>query len=84
MLELLILTGMRSEAVRWARFNEFDVAAAVWTIPQSRMKTLDRDQRIPLGPRAVEFVRELRASDDGNLVFEGANGNRPIGRNEVG
>ena len=30
-----ILTGMRSEAVRWARFDEFDLAAAVWTIPQA-------------------------------------------------
>ena len=31
---------MRSEAVRWARFDEFDLAAAVWTIPQARMKAL--------------------------------------------
>ena len=65
MLELQILTGMRSEAVRWARFDEFDLAAAVWTIPQGRMKALDRDQRIPLGPRAVEIVRELRADNGG-------------------
>jgi integrase len=84
MLELLILTGMRSEAVRWARFDEFDLAAAVWTIPQGRMKALDRDQRIPLGPRAVEMVRELHADNEGNLVFAGSDDARPIGRNEVG
>ena len=84
MLELQILTGMRSEAVRWARFDEFDLAAAVWTIPQARMKALDRDQRIPLGPRAVEIVRELRANNDGDLVFAGSDDARPIGRNEVG
>jgi integrase len=84
MLELLILTGMRSEAVRWARFDEFALAAAVWTIPQGRMKALDRDQRIPLGLRAVEIVRELRVSGDSELVFGGAGGDRPIGRNEAG
>ena len=84
MLELLILTGMRSEAVRTARFEEFDLTAGVWTIPQGRMKALDRDQRIPLGPRAVELVRELRDNNDGDLLFSGASGARPIGRNEVG
>jgi hypothetical protein len=62
MLELLILTGMRSETVRWAQVDEFDLVAAVWTIPQRRMKALDRDQRIPLGSRAVELVRELAAT----------------------
>ena len=84
MLELLILTGMRSEAVRWAQVDEFDLVAAVWTIPRRRMKALDRDQRIPLGPRAVELVRELRANTDGDLLFSNASGARPIGRNEVG
>ena len=84
MLELLVLTGMRSEAVRSARFDEFDLAAAVWTIPQGRMKALGRDQRIPLGPRVVELVRELRANTNGDLLFPSASGTRPIGRNEVG
>jgi integrase len=81
MLELLILTSMRSEAVRWARFDEFDLTTPVWTIPQARMKALDRDQRIPLGPRAVELVRDLLA--DGELMFSGPNTARPIGRNEA-
>jgi integrase len=84
LLQLQILTGMRSEAARWARFDEFDVAAAVWTVPQGRMKALGRDQRIPLGPRAVELVRELRANTNGDFLFPGAAGARPIGMNEVG
>ena len=84
MLELLILTGMRSEAVRAARFDEFDLAAAVWIIPQGRMKALGRDQRIPLGPRAVELVRELRIHNESDLLFAGETNAKPIGRNEVG
>ena len=62
LLELQVLTGMRSEAVRLGRLDEFDLDAGVWTIPASRMKALSRDHRIPMGPRAVEIVRELRAT----------------------
>jgi integrase len=83
MLELLILSGMRSEAVRWARFDEFDLTGAIWTIPQGRMKALDRDQRIPLGPRAVEIVGDLRACSNSDLVFAAVSSDRPIGRNEA-
>ena len=35
LLELIILTGMRPDAVRLARFGEFDLAAGVWTVPQA-------------------------------------------------
>ena len=84
LLEVIILTGMRTDAVRLARFEEFDLAAGVWIIPAARMKGLQRDHRIPLGPRAVEFVRGLRAATDGELLFGGARDrNRPMGKNEV-
>ena len=70
-LEMIILTGMRSGAVRLARFAEFDLAGGVWLMPQARMKSLHRDHRIPLGPRMVEIVRELRDATDGEYVFGG-------------
>ena len=37
LLEMIILSGMRLDAVRPARWHEFDLAAAVpvWTIPQA-------------------------------------------------
>ena len=83
LLELQILSAMRSEAVRPACFNEFDLAAATWTIPAHRMKSLQRDHRIPLGGRAVEIVRELRAATDGDLLFNGADDTQPLGKNEA-
>jgi integrase len=66
LLELIILTGMRLDAVRPARCAEFDLGAAVpvWIIPQSRMKNLGRDQRVPLVGRALAIARELTASRD--------------------
>jgi len=70
-LEATILTGMRSGAVRPARFDEFDLAAGVWVVPQGRMKTLSRDHRIPLGPRMRELVQDLRDTTDGEYVFGG-------------
>ena len=82
LLEFIVLTGMRSDAVRLARFDEFDLAARVWIVPRSRMKSLQRDHRIPLGRCAVEIVREQRAeSDGGEFVF---GGDRPIARTAVG
>src|SRR6266516_735821 len=63
LLELIILTGMRLDAVRPARCAEFDLGAAVpeWVIPQSRMKNLGRDQRVPLVGRALAIALELTA-----------------------
>ena len=84
LLELIILSCMRSDAVRLARFEEFDLAANVWTIPAGRMKALQRDHRIPLGPRAVEIVRELQTQAGDGLLFSGPrDGNRPVGKSEA-
>ncbi len=37
-LELLILTGVRSQEVRLAEWSEFDLEARLWTIPADHMK----------------------------------------------
>lgn len=57
-LEFTILTAARTGETRFATFREFDLDAAVWTIPATRMK-MGREHRIPLAPRAVEIVREM-------------------------
>jgi integrase len=41
-----------------ARWDEIDLAEAVWTIPAERMKD-GKQHRVPLSPRAVELLREL-------------------------
>jgi len=68
-LEFAILTAARTGEVIGAVPGEFDLDAAVWTIPASRMKG-KREHKVPLVPRAVEIVREL--IDAGNAyVFPG-------------
>lgn len=57
-LRFAILTAARSGEVRGAERGEFDLDAAVWTIPAERMKAR-RAHRVPLSPAAVALLRPL-------------------------
>ena len=77
--EFLVLTAARSGEVRHALWSEFDLEAAIWTIPGKRMKT-GREHRVPLSGRALEILDEAQALDDGSgLVFPSLAGGKPIG-----
>ena len=59
---LALLAGCRRDEAREAQWVEFDLGAAVWTIPAARMKAGDA-HRIPLSTQAVAVVdgQRLRA-----------------------
>jgi integrase len=59
LMELIVLSGMRLNAVRLARCHEFDLSKATWTVPAERMKRFGRQHRIPLVGRALELARAL-------------------------
>lgn len=70
-LELLVLTATRSQEVRGARWEEFDLEAGVWTIPAERMKgKLDKRKphRVALSPEAVAVVKSMKGLHT-ELVF---------------
>lgn len=76
-LEFVILTAGRSGEVREALWDEFDLDAALWTIPGTRMKA-GRVHRVPLVPRAVEileYMSRIRVSD---YAFPGQKPERPL------
>jgi integrase len=73
-LEFAILTACRTGEAIGARQEEFDLDAAIWTVPAERMKA-GREHRIPLSPRAVALVREQPA---GEYVFHGAKKGDPL------
>jgi integrase len=80
-LEFLILTNVRTDAVLKARWDQFDLEAAVWTIPLSNLK--DREHRsepfrVPLSPRAVEIAREMEKARHSDFVFLSMGGARPL------
>jgi integrase len=57
-LELTILCCVRTTEARLARWSEFDLDAAVWTIPAARTKA-KREFRLPLSPRCVTILRSM-------------------------
>lgn len=75
-LELAILTAARSGEVRGAEWREFDLDAAVWTVPAERMK-MKREHRVPLSHAALRLLRSLPRMKGSTLVFPAASG-RPL------
>ena len=68
-LRFLILAVARSGEARGARWSEFDMGAATWTIPGERMKT-GRLHVVPLSDAALAVLHEaLPLCDDSGLVF---------------
>ena len=76
-VEFICLTACRAGEAREAIWPEFDLEAAVWTIPASRMKA-GKEHRIPLSARAVEILMARQQVATGDLVFEGAAENAAI------
>ncbi len=76
-LEFLILTAARTGEVIGARPGEFDLGAALWTIPGERMKA-GKEHRVPLSPRAVAIIREIEKARKGDYVFPGGKEGKPL------
>ncbi|SES38147.1 site-specific integrase [Rhizobium sp. NFR03] len=78
-LEFTILTAARSGETYFATWKEFDLKAAVWTVPKERMKA-QREHRVPLAPQAVQILRDLTVlgTDPDAFVFPGQKKGRPL------
>ncbi|MEM9840197.1 MAG: integrase arm-type DNA-binding domain-containing protein [Pseudomonadota bacterium] len=83
-LKLMALLFPRPGELRQARWREFDLEAAVWTVPEGRMK-MGRPHRAPLSGEAVALLRELRAfTGNGELVLPALTSNvRPMSENTL-
>jgi integrase len=76
-LEFAILTAARSGEVLGARWAEFDLERAVWTIPAMRMKAR-REHRVPLSRRALKIVNAMHEARGGDFVFAGQKADKPL------
>lgn len=72
-LEFALLTATRSQEVRGARWDEFDLEKGIWTIPAQRMKK-GREHRIPLSTGALELLSSVPRFEDNELVFPAPRG----------
>jgi integrase len=76
-LELAILTAARSGEVLNAKWSEFDLDKAVWTVPAVRMKA-GHEHRIPLPARAVEILKSSPREQHNEHVFPGNSRGKPL------
>ena len=74
-LELLILTGVRSQEVRLATWAEFDLEGRLWTIPADHMKR-GKAHMVPLSDAALTVLAKAAALKlaGTEFVFPGVNG----------
>lgn len=59
-LRLLLLLGVRAGELRQATWDEMDLEAGVWTIPEAHQKQPQGPWRVPLGPRTVEILKGMQ------------------------
>ena len=68
-LEFLILTAARAGEVRQATWDEIDVEAGVWTVPDEHMK-MRRPHRVPLSTGALAVLEKAQEpTTRARLVF---------------
>lgn len=83
-LKFLPLVFVRPRELRAAEWAEFDLDAAEWRIPGTRMK-MNREHVVPLARQAVDILNELYPiTGHGTYVFPGTRGrNRFISENTL-
>lgn len=70
-IKLMAMTFVRTKELIGARWDEFDLEAARWDIPASRMK-MGKPHTVPLSAQALELLHTLRLhSGSFELLFPG-------------
>ena len=77
-LRLMLATGQRKGEVVGACWDEIDLAAGWWTIPEEKAKN-GLPHRVPLSPLTLRLLREIReAPGDSGFLFPSSQSNKPI------
>lgn len=81
---LLLLTAVRTNELRRARWAEIDAKAKLWRIPAGRMKAR-REHLVPLSPQVLALLAELRTiSGERELLFPSLiDPDEPISENTI-
>jgi integrase len=75
---------VRPGELRQAEWEEFDLEAAVWSIPPAKMK-MRRAHRVPLSTQSVDILREIKkVTGEGRWLFPSVRtSSRPISENTL-
>ena len=69
-LAFTILTATRSNEAREAKWDEIDLKAELWTIPDERMKA-GKQHRVPLSDETLRILKEVEPFKVDDRVFPG-------------
>lgn len=76
-LEFCILTAARTGEVIGATWREIDLAAKLWTVPSSRMKS-GREHRVPLSDATIAVLNTMPSFSNDPRVFPISNMGMPM------
>ncbi|MBO0494520.1 integrase arm-type DNA-binding domain-containing protein [Pseudomonas sp. Marseille-Q1929] len=68
--QLLIMTSARAHMVRFARWDEFDLEACTWSLPDERMK-MRVAFVVPLAEEVIKLVRSIPRTEGSPYLFPG-------------
>ncbi|MCP1416893.1 integrase [Pseudomonas laurylsulfativorans] len=68
--QLLIMTSARAHMVRFARWDEFDLEACTWSLPDERMK-MRVAFVVPLADEVIKLVRSIPQTEGSPYLFPG-------------
>jgi integrase len=77
LIRFLMMTGCRFGEAANVTWDQFDLAAGLWTKPSSHTKA-KRQHRIPLSAPAIALLSELKAESTGPCVFPSPKTGRPL------
>lgn len=82
--KIILLTAVRTQELRFARWQDIDLEKGVWEIPAEVMK-MKRPHVVPLSKQVIELFNSLKPlSGHYELVFIGRNDHRkPISKESV-
>ena len=82
-LQLMAATFVRTSELIDAKWEEFDLEAAMWAIPAERMK-MKTEHFVPLSRQALAILEEIKPiAGRSNFVFPGRNRDKPISNNTM-
>ena len=82
-LQLMAATFVRTAELIGAKWSEFDIDAAMWSIPAERMK-MKTEHLVPLSRQALAILAELKPlSGRSDYLFPGRNRDKPISNNTM-
>lgn len=82
--KIVMLTGVRTQEMRFATWNEVDLDKGIWEIPAERMK-MRRPHMVPLSTQVIELFKQLQPiTGHYPYIFIGRNNHRkPISKDSV-